>query len=319
MKKKIAVWCLTFTSAACVAMTGCASGQKAETSAAEAEASTAAVTEAETTEAASESSTEESSETAGLANPWADTDKEGIEAATGFTMTAPEGAEDVHYRYLASEGLAELTYTLNDEKWTYRMKSTDTLEDLSGIYVDWSSEEDDQVSGRDAKSYTYVNLNDETVDDIMLVNWYDVVTGVSYSLSVTGSDLNGLDLPIAAEEIYEPLQSEATDDPEADRRNELKDYFLGEHTRSEDGSSLKISENADGSFKVDLDVTRLCSLENGAGSFNDHKLSFTIEDPSGNDLTAVIYRDNDNSLSIRVLESSWENLPKDEVLEGFGK
>lgn len=319
MKKNIAGLCLTLTAAACIALSGCASGQKTETTAA-AEETTVAVTAAEeTTEAAAESSAAENADAVGLANPWTDTDQKGIEAATGFTMTAPEGADDIAYRYLASEGLAELQYTLNGEHWVYRMEMADALTDISGIYEEWTSEEDGSVSGRDAKYYSYFHMNDDTIDDVNLVNWYDAVTGVTYSLSVTGSDLNGLDMQACAESIYEPLQSDATDDAEADRRNELQDYFLGEHARSEDGSSLNIAENSDGSFRVDLTVTRLCNLENGIGSFNDHKLSFTIQDPNGSDLTAVIYRDSDNSLCVRILESSWDYLPKDEVLEGFGK
>ena len=154
---------------------------------------------------------------------------------------------------------------------------------------------------------------------VQLVNWYDAVTGVTYSLSASGTDLDGMDLQVYAEAVYQPLQGEATDDPEGDRREELDQYFLGEHTRSEDSSSLTITENADGTFTVSLSITRLCNLENGVGTFDSHKMYFDVEDPDGGTLSGMIYRDNDNSLTVKITDSTWSLLPKDEVIDGFGK
>ncbi len=288
-------------------MTGC--GSASGTAAGE-ETSSAEVWE-NTQETDGESSTE-------LANPWTESDEQGVAEATGFDMTPPDGAENVAYSYLADENLAQMSYELDDAQWVYRMQPADALTDISGLHLDWTGDEG-TVSGREALYYGQCDLNDETKDDIMLVNWYDAVTGVTYSLSATRSDLDGMDIQVYAEELYEPLQGDATDDPEGDRERELQDYFLGEHEKSDDGSTLVIEDNGDGTFRVDLSITRLCSLENGVGTFEEHKMTFTAEDPNGENLSAVIYRDSDNSLTVKITDSTWGYLPNDEVISGFGK
>lgn len=256
-----------------------------------------------------------------LANPWTESDQQGVATATGFEMTAPEGATDVVYSYMKDGALAQMSYTLDDATWTYRMQATDELTDISGLNYEWTLTEDGTVSGLEAVYYTYSDgdLNKTIFDDVQMVNWYDAVTGVSYSLSATRSDLNGMDIQVYAENLYVPLQGDATDDSEKDRETELKDYFLGEHKRSSDESTLTISDNGDGTFKVDLSIVRLCSLEDGVGTFEDHKMNFEVEDPSGNPMSGVIYRDSDNSLTVKIVNSSWGYLANDEVLEGFGK
>ena len=265
------------------------------------------------------STTTDSSSAEGTANPWTETDKQGVAEATGFDMEAPDGATDVAYSYMAESGLAQMTYKLDDLDWTYRMQQADELTDISGLNYDWGTDElEGKVLEMPAMYYGYATDGDDP-DYVHLVNWYDAVPGVTYSLAASGKDMDGMDIQAFAEEIYEPLQGEATDDPEADRVTELNDYFLGEHKRSYDDSTLTIAENSDGTFDVDLSVTRLCSLEDGVGTFDEHKMTFTVKDPSGNDMTGMIYRDSDNSLCVKITESTWELLPTDEVLEGFGK
>ena len=253
-----------------------------------------------------------------IANPWTQSDRQGVADATGFEMTPPEGAENVAYSYTEADSLAQMTYELNSDKWTYRMQEADELTDISGMYYTWDAEEKGEVSGREAIYYSYGGL-DNAGDDIQVVNWYDAVTGVTYSLSTVGSDLNGMDIQAHAESLYVPLQGEATDDPERDRTEELNNYFLGEHKRSSDDSTLTISDNGDGTFKIDISITRLCDMEGGAGSFADHKMSFTIDDPNGEKMTGVIYRDNDNSLTVKITDSTWTYIQSGEILDGFGK
>ena len=254
-----------------------------------------------------------------IANPWTTSDEQGVAEATGFDMIAPEGATDVAYSYMSDGALAQMTYTLDDANWTYRIQMADELTDISGMQYKWMTGTDGTVSGRTAVYYSYVAASNESTDVVQLVNWYDAVPGVTYSLSATGKELSDAEMQTYAEALFVPLQGEATDDPEADRANELNNYFLGEHKRSSDESVLTISENEDGIFDVDLSITRLCSLENGVGTFEDHKMTFTVEDPSENEMTGVIYLDSDNSLTVRITDSTWELLPTDEVLEGFGK
>ena len=316
MKKRLVLSLLTVTLSAAW-MTGCGStsAATAETSSAE---STTESAETGKSEDAAQGESADQEEITEIANPWTESDAEGVAEATGFSMIPPDGAENVVYSYMEEGKLAQMSYDLDDAVWVYRMQMADALTDISGIYMDWTGDEG-TVSGLEAMYYGQCDLNDQTVDDVQLVNWYDAVSGVTYSLSATGPSLDGMDIQVYAENLYVPLQGDATDDPEADREKELKDYFLGKRERSYDGSTLTITDNADGTFRVDLDLFRLCSLENGTGTFAEHKMTFTAVDPSGNDISAVIYRDSDNSLVVRITDSTWDYLPNDDVIDGFGK
>ncbi len=309
MKKRMI---LAAAAAALCAVTATACGSSSAKETTTAAETTAAATEAATTEAA-----EEETESEQIANPWTESDEAGVAEATGFDMKAPEGATEVSYSYMAEDGLAQLQYQLDDANWIYRMQQADALTDISGMHYTWESEEEGLVSGRKAMYYALGGLDDP--ENVQLVNWYDSVTGVTYSLSASGKELNGMDIQAYAENIFAPLQGESTDDPEADRRNELDTYFLGTHKRSYDDSELSIAENSDGSFSINLSIVGLCSLENGTGTFEDHKMFFDIEDPNGEKMSAMIYRDSDNSLVVKITDSTWDYLPKDEVLDGFGE
>ena len=269
------------------------------------------------------SKTEQDSSTDGeqtqeIANPWTETDEQGVLDATGFDMVAPDGATDVSYSYMADGGMAQMAYELDGASWLYRMQLTDGLTNISGMEYGWTTEVEGGILGMAANFYAYTT-EDESQNDVQLAVWYDALTGVSYSLSASGEDLSGMDIQAYAESIYTSLQGEATDDADADRENELNEFFLGEHKRSSDDSVLTISENEDGTFNVNLSITRLCSLENGVGTFEDHKMTFTVTDPSDNEMSGEIYRDSDNSLVVKITNSTWELLPTDEILDGFGK
>ena len=254
-----------------------------------------------------------------IANPWTQSDEQGVAEATGFDMAAPEGATDVEYSYMAESSLAQMTYKLDGASWNYRIQAADELTDISGMEYTWLGGTEGDVSGRDAIYYAYNASDGKTTDIISLVNWYDAVTGVTNSLSATGKELSDEQMKEYAQNLYAPLQGDATGDTDADAESELNDYFLGEHKRSSDESVLTISENEDGTFNVNLSITRLCSLENGVGTFVDHKMTFTVEDPSENEMSGVIYRDGDNNLTVEITDSTWELLPTGEILDSFGK
>ena len=313
MKKKL-ILTLTAAAVSMAMITGC--GSSSETSATE-----ASQTESEAAESTEAESTESEEDVIGMANPWIESDEQGVLEATGFDMKAPEGATDVAYSYIPDNKLAQMQYVLDDINWTYRMEPSDELMDISGMYYGWTEDDGDKgtVSGREAVYYGYLAPEDSDEESAQLVNWYDAVTGVTYSLSAVAKDLDGMDIQAYAEKLYVPLQGEATDDPEGDRANELKEYFIGEHESSYDGSKLTISDNGDDTFTVNIDIFRLCSLENAVGTFENHKMNFEAEDPNGNKMTGMIYRDSDNSLTVRITDSSWDLLPTDETIEGFGK
>lgn len=157
----------------------------------------------ETTEQKSET-TEENAE---IANPWVESDKEGVTAATNIELNAPEDAEDIVYAYLTGENLAQVTFSRGNQNWIYRAVMSDSFDDISGMYYDWANEENVTVSGREAVLLDY-SSDQETV---WMINWYDAVPGVMYSLSVTvtnAEDLDGLDMQGMAESLYVPMQDE---------------------------------------------------------------------------------------------------------------
>ena len=304
MKNKFVIAMLILSMS--TAMVGCGSSASEGTTT---ETATETTTDSEDT-----TDTEDSVDTQ-IANPWTETDATGILNATGFLMSAPSGASNVTYSYLEEDGLAQMSYELDDADWTYRMQATEKLSDISGMNYSWDLEDEGEVSGMAANYYGYAG-DDEMVQ---LVCWYDALTGIDYSLSATGTDLDGMDMQAYAESIYTSMQGEATDDPTGDAENELKEYFLGEHTKSDDGSTLTIADNGDGTFDIAISITRLASMEGGVGTFAEHKMTFEIEDPSENTLKGMIYRDSDNSLVIRITDSTWDYLPNGEELSGFGK
>lgn len=254
-----------------------------------------------------------------IANPWTDSDEQGVAEATGFDMAAPNGSTDISYSYMTEGAMAQMTYALDGANWTYRIQAADELTDISGMAYEWTGETEGSVAGREAAYCTYTASDNKTTDTVRLVNWYDAVTGVTYSLSAAGKDLSDAEMQAYAENLYVPLQGDATDDSDADSESELNDYFLGEHKRSYDESVLTISENEDGTFGINLTITRLCNLENGIGTFADHKMTFVVQDPSENEMSGVIYCDSDNSLIVQITDSTWELLPTGETLDGFGK
>lgn len=165
---------------------------------------------------------EESSETTMVGNPWTDSDEAGVLEATGFDMVAPQGATDVLYSYMEETKLAQMTYTQDGASWVYRMQATNALEDISGMNYEWGFNETGTVSGRDAVYMGYSDAPEDSeyidgAESVQVVNWYDVVPGVCYSLSASGTDLNGMDIQVYAEELFKPLQSEVDGDEQAEK------------------------------------------------------------------------------------------------------
>ncbi len=144
---------------------------------------------------------------AGLANPWTESDKQGVFAALGFTMEAPEGATDVVYSYMAEGKMAQLRYVYEGADWVYRIQPTDALEDISGMYCDWISDTPGKVSGMEAEfmGYSEQPEDSEYLDDmhfVQVVNWYDANAKVTYSLSASGQNIDGMDIGVYAESMF---------------------------------------------------------------------------------------------------------------------
>lgn len=142
-----------------------------------------------------------------IANPWTTTDKQGVLDATGFNMEEPDGATDVDYSYMAEGKMAQLTYVYEGADWVYRIQPTEALTDISGMNYTWISDMAGEVSGLEAKYMGYSEQDEESeyIDDmffVQVVNWYDDAKGVTYSLSASGKNIDGMDIQVYAENLY---------------------------------------------------------------------------------------------------------------------
>ena len=46
---------------------------------------------------------------------------------------------------------------------------------------------------------------------------------------------------------------------------------------------------------------------------------FEVTDPAEGTMKGMIYLDSDTSLCVKITDSTWDLLPTDEVIDGFGK
>lgn len=202
MKKKIVLAAIVLSAL----MAGCSNKAADSSAPAEAEAEVKQEeAEPEKEDAAGDAAA--AGESAGIANPWTATDREGILQSLGFSMDAPEGAKNVSYQMNESEGLGEMSFSYGEPEleYTYRMKAAVEFEDISGLNYNWSLEESGAVSYCDAKLYR-TNSDGKTID---LCLWFDAAPGMMYSLSTSDEDLDGFDITAIADQIFVPTQGDA--------------------------------------------------------------------------------------------------------------
>ena len=181
--------------------TGCGKEEK------EAETTTEATTQAVT-------ATEEAVGGDQVANPWkAITEDEAI-AKIPRLFKAPDDAEDVKWSVMENgeteTPMVQLVFEQDNTEFTARAQVGPEGEDISGMYFEWTSEDEVTLSNwgdgnMKAKLYSYTE--DDAVKD-MLITWFDVEVGINYSLGAIGDDLNGLDLQAVADQMY--IDREAT-------------------------------------------------------------------------------------------------------------
>ena len=141
-------------------------------------------------------------EAAGLANPWEELTAEELTAESGLTFGVPEGAKNVLYRYLRSEGLAEMQFTVDSDEYCARIQpaklNDGEIPDISGMYYTWENVEDIQVG---ACRGILGQAKDGDTGWAELCRWYDADRGLAYSLSVITPDPDGLDLTAVADQV----------------------------------------------------------------------------------------------------------------------
>ena len=77
-----------------------------------------------------------------LSNPWEDMTAEELQEASGLAFGVPEGAENILYRYLRSENLAEMQFNVGPDAYCARIQPAalgeEELLDISGMSFDWA-------------------------------------------------------------------------------------------------------------------------------------------------------------------------------------
>ena len=145
----------------------------------------------------------------GMPNPWTDMTADQLQAASGITFGVPEGAENMIYRYLRDEGLAEMQFSIGNDEFCARVISADLrdgeLMNISGMYFEWENEEEITI-GTCRGTIGFAKTGSE--DWVELCQWYDLAPGYMYSLGAYTTNPDGLDLTAVAEQVYVPMQGE---------------------------------------------------------------------------------------------------------------
>ncbi len=170
----------------------------------------------------------------GLANPWEGTTAEELARFPGVTFGVPEGAEDIEYRLLREDALAEMQFTWHDLRYCARIKPAAEFEDISGLYYEWTHEMPCRVSWCVGVDRRCIGEN-ETVDVSL---WYDAVSGLMYSVSTSAPDLDGFDIGAVADRLYMPARGKMEPFPVVDALALLTDCtgYAGSAGRSLKGA-----------------------------------------------------------------------------------
>ena len=142
----------------------------------------------------------------GLANPWEDLTAEELKAASGLVFGIPDDAENVIYRFLRSESLAEMQFVIGSDNFNARIQPMELEEGqlrdvswmISGLAYDWMNEEAVSI-GQCSGIIQQAQDGDNWIEVCL---WYDARQHLMYSLSVYSTELDGLDLTAIAEQIY---------------------------------------------------------------------------------------------------------------------
>ena len=136
-----------------------------------------------------------------MPNPWVELTAAELMDESGLTFAVPEGAEQVIYRYLKDEGLAEMLFTIGADEFCCRVQQAELADgeflNNSGMYFAWENEEDVEIRGCRG---TIGQARTGSVDWVELCLWYDAASQRMYSLDVSTTDPDGLDLTAIADQ-----------------------------------------------------------------------------------------------------------------------
>ena len=201
-----------------------------------------------------------------MENPWTETTPEAMVETIGLSFSLPEGAEEIAYRMLESEALAEVQFVLNGSQCTARIRPSMGFEDISGMYYDWTMVEDCEILWCPGK----VMQTEADGQYVALCLWYDVVPGLMYSVSVIGE----ISVLALADVMFTPAQGDVDAQPGDILRQKLEGCMGYEGTA---GSSLK---EAIAATELLAFAVEYADEENLQEIVKEVMLSFTVEEQS---------------------------------------
>ena len=128
-----------------------------------------------------------------IPNPVHECTAEELTEKTGITLNVPITAVDVTYSYIDGDSpLAQVSFVYQGQTYTYRGQKTQTVQDISGMYYEWTKTTNDSEDvpytcyftdegqgmalwHTDGVSYTLGMT--ENVTEELLVTMYGIVTG----------------------------------------------------------------------------------------------------------------------------------------------
>ena len=143
-----------------------------------------------------------------IANPWQETTPEELDQVYGYRFVVPDDADDVVYRVDDELQMAEMRFSLDGALMIARVAPCD-FEDISGMFYDWEYEE--SAKGEFTRRWFQEKLMKvhDGEDTVEVFLWFDIVPGLTYSLSTKAPDLDGFDIIAIAEAVWHQAQGEA--------------------------------------------------------------------------------------------------------------
>lgn len=142
-------------------------------------------------------------------NPWEELTAEQLLEETGLSFGVPEGAENVVYRLLRSENLAEMQFSWYSDECCARIQPAaleeGELMNIADMYFAWENEREITIGHCHGTIGQAQTGSEEWVE---LCLWYDAAPGLMYALSIYTIDPDGLDLTAIAEQVYIPAQGD---------------------------------------------------------------------------------------------------------------
>ena len=248
-----------------------------------------------------------------------DVTKQEMIDATGMEIDAPSDASNIQYNIIGYEEeypIAEVQFELDEQSYSYRAKSTSLLKlyeseddmmddteavtDISGLSDTWTASALQDISYCDGVEYK------SKKHDVVI--WLDAVPGILYSLSTTIND----DLFIAdvANEIFVSTQGDSDSEYVEDAT-----AFEGKY-ESEDSSTIELTYGGMSVYDVEISIYRLCELE-GMGRYEDGQITLELTDPNDKDIEGVLYKESDDTYTIKITQSTWTYISNGDTFTGF--